>query len=254
MARLPEKLLDTARLTKAMTAEPAPGSETILSLAETGAPLLLARDLGSGTVLLFTSSADRKWNELAVHPVYAMLLQQAVTNLTSRPDALQLTVGEEVDLTVAGRQVGDSISLIDPTGTSTDLRVTQDRDQPVAAVEFDELGVYEITAEGSNPPVVVAANVDARESNVRVIDSSALTTQLEPAGVKVIAREGALQSAIEDSRRGRELAHVLLWLAIAIFIAQSLLARHFTNKMEREDAPDLSATLEMSRVAAARRA
>ncbi len=256
VTRLPEKLLDSARITKTISVVPAPGSETILSVAETGAPLLLARnDIGSGTVLFLTTSADRTWNDLAIHPLYAMLLQQAATNLTSHPDALQLTVGEEIALPVAGREVGDSVALLAPDGEKSALRVTQNRDQTVAAIEFDHLGVYEIAADGQKPAVVVAANVDAAESNVRVVDGEALEGQLQSLGVKVITKEDptALTAAIEDARQGRELATFLLWLAVFIFLLQSILARYFTNKMDRDDAPDLAATLQLGKVAAARR-
>ena len=101
--------------------------------------------------------------------------------------------------------------------------------------------------------MVVAANIDAPESNVRVIDGSVLASQLDGVGVNVLNPERSVKDTIEKSRRGHELAHLLLWLAIIIFVLQSVLARHFTNKMDRDDAPDLSATLQMSQVAAARR-
>ena len=46
---------------------------------------------------------------------------------------------------------------------------------------------------------------------------------------------------------------LLLYLAVAVFILQSILARYYTNKISRDDVPDLTATLQSSRVAAARR-
>lgn len=253
VSRLDEKLLDSARFSKITAVEPAPGSETILSLAETNAPLLLARNFGAGSVLLFTTSADRTWSELAVHPLYAMLLQQAVTNLTSRPDALQFTAGEDAKLSVADRQVGENVALTKPGGEASAIRVTQDRDQTVADIGFDVPGIYQIAAEGQKPAVAVAANVDARESNVTVLDAGAVENLLSPIGVKVLGKEGDLASVIEKNRRGREISMFLLWLATGVFILQSLLARYFTNKISREEVPDLTAALQKSRVAAARR-
>ncbi|MFM1559050.1 MAG: BatA domain-containing protein [Roseibacillus sp.] len=252
VSRYPEKLLNAIRVKKLMLVEPTEGAETILSL-ETGAPLLLSRDIGTGSVLFFTTSGNKLWNNLPREPLYTILLQQAVTNLTSDPDSLQLTVGNDVDLAVTGREIGDFVSLLNPSGGKSDIRVTQDQDQTVAAVEIEDLGVYEITAEGDSPAVVVAANIDATESNVRVIDGSVLASQLDGVGVKVLNPERSVKDTIEKSRRGHELAHLLLWLAIIIFVLQSVLARHFTNKMDRDDAPGLSATLQMSQVAAARR-
>jgi uncharacterized membrane protein len=253
VSRMNEKLLDSARFSKVVAVEPAPGSETILSIAETNTPLLLSRKVGAGTVLLFTTSADQTWSSFAVHPLYAMLMQQAVTSLTSRPDAVQFTAGEDVALPVTGREVGDSVALTKPNGEASAVRVTQNRDQTVAAIEFDQLGIYQIAADGAKPGMVLAANVDARESDVKVLGTGAIETLLAPMGVTVISKDGDLAAAIEKNRRGSELAMLLLYLAVAVFILQSILARYYTNKISRDDVPDLTAALQSSRVAAARR-
>lgn len=253
VSRMNEKLLDSARFSKVAAVEPAPGSETILSIAETNAPLLLSRSVGAGTVLLFTTSADPTWSSFAIHPLYAMLMQQAVTSLTSRPDAVQFTAGEDVALPVSGREVGDNVALTKPNGEASAVRVTQNRDQTVAAMEFDQVGIYQIAADGAKPGMVLAANVDARESDVKVLGTGAIETLLAPMGVTVISKDGDLAAAIEKNRRGSELAMLLLYLAVAVFILQSILARYFTNKISRDDVPDLTAALQSSRVAAARR-
>lgn len=250
VSRLPEKMRTDASISKIVAAEPATGSETILSL-DSGAPLLLSRSVGSGTVLLFTTSADLTWNELPRFPVYTMLMQQAVTNLTSRPDGTLFTVGEDVAIPVEGRQIGENVNLTRPGGEASPLAITQNGDQTVAKVDFDKLGVYQIPADGTKPAVVVAANVDARESDVRVLDAGAIEKVLGPIGVKVVDKD--LSSVIEKNRSGREISHQLLWIALAVFLLQSILARYFTNKISRDDVPDLTAALQKSRVAAARR-
>lgn len=255
VGRLSGEVLQSARVEKVLRAEPVAGSETILTVAEIDAPLLLSRDIGAGSVLLFTSSADRSWNELALHPLYTMLLQQAVTNLTSRPGGLQLTVGEHSDLAVPGREVGESVVLSDPAGKAIDIRLSGATGEALAGFDPVGVGVYSIASAGvEKPALAVAANVDAAESSVRVVDSGILSSTLDPLGVRVVEAGSDLTRAIEDGRRGRELAHWLLWIGIAIFILQSVLAKHFTNKMDREDTADLSSTLQLSRVAAARRA
>ena len=108
-------------------------------------------------------------------------------------------------------------------------------------------------AEEGKPGVAIAANVNTSESNVRVVEGAALTNTLDPTGVEVLYRDGRISKAIRDARQGRELSHRLLLAALIIFILQSILARRFTNRISREDTKDLSATLQMSQVAAARR-
>jgi len=252
-ARYPEKLLDAIRITRQIEATPAENSETLIT-SQSGNPVLLSRSTGSGTVLLFTTTANQRWNNLPREPLYAILLQQAVTMLTSDPGRLQLTVGTDASLPLAKREAGEFVALRTPGAENAeDVRVTQDGDQLVAEVSLTEHGIYEIEAEDDKPGMVVAANVNASESNVRVVEGAALANSLDDTGVKVLNRAGSMADAIQAERRGSELSSRLLLAAIIAFILQSVLARRFTNRINREDTTDLSTILQMSQVAAARR-
>ena len=249
--RLGKSRTDTARFFKVMQVTPAPDSQTILTIAQPNAPLLLSRDVGDGSVLMFTTSADRAWNELAVHPLYTLLIKQAITNMTSRPNARQVIVGESVELAVRGRKVGDRIQVTDPQGLATDLKVTQSGKRSVCAIETDQVGVYEVAGD-KDEALTVAVNVDPAESNVRVVDAAALADKLEPLGVRVVLQADALADAIEEGRQGRELASFLLVCGLVVFVLQGLLAKYFTSRMSRPET-DVAASLQMSRVSAARR-
>lgn len=253
--RLPPLMIDEPRFAKVMRATPVPGSETVLTIPQLDAPLLLARRVGQGTSLLFTSSADLSWNNFANQSLFVALLHQAVNDLTSNPDALQVTCGETVSIPLRHRGTGEFVTLTNPDATTEDLRVAQTGEAPVVSVDFPVAGFYALASQQGDrhPPLLLAANVDRRESDVRLLPSSILAEQLSELGTTVISDAPTLADTIRESRRGRELAHLLLALAIIVFVLQSLLARHFTNRMARGDAPDLSATLQMSRVAAARR-
>ena len=259
-ARYPEKLLDAIRITKQIEATPAENGEVLIT-SQSGNPVLLSRSTGSGTVLLFTTSASKRWNNLPREPLYTILLQQAVTMLTSDPDRLQLTVGNDASLPITNREAGEFVALFKyPGGVMSpdtkepeEIRVIQNGDQMAAPVSLTTHGIYEIKAEGDKPGVVFAANVNTSESNVRVVESAVLSNTLDSIGVKVIRGEGSMSNAIEKERRGSELSQRLLLTALIIFILQSILARRFTNRINREDTKDLSTTLQMSQVAAARR-
>ena len=252
-ARYPEKLLDAIRITKQFEATPTENSEVLIT-SQSGNPVLLSRSTGSGTVLLFTTSASKRWNNLPREPLYAILLQQAVTMLTSNPDRLQLTVGNDASLLLTKREAGEFVDLLRPdTKEPEEIRVIQNGDQLAAPVSLTKRGIYEIKAEEDKPGVAIAANVNASESNVRIVESAALSNTLDSTGVQVLNREGSLSKAIKDARRGSELSQRLLLAALIVFIFQSILARRFTNRINREDTKDLSTTLQMSQVAAARR-
>ena len=252
-ARYPEKLLDAIRITKQIEATPTENGEVLIT-SQSGNPVLLSRSTGAGTVLLFTTSASKRWNNLPREPLYAILLQQAVTMLTSDPDRLQLTVGNDASLPLTKREAGEFVDLLRPgTEEPEEIRVIQNGDQLAAPVSLTKHGIYEIKAEEGKPGVAMAANVNASESNVRVVESAALSNTLDSTGVQVLNREGSTSKAIEDARRGSELSQRLLLAALIVFILQSILARRFTNRINKDDTKDLSTTLQMSQVAAARR-
>ena len=174
--------------------------------------------------------------------------------LTSDPDRLQLTVGNDASLPLTKREAGEFVDLLSPdTEEPEEIRVIQNGDQLAAPVSLTKRGIYEIKAEEGKPGVAIAANVNASESNVRVVESAALSNTLDSTGVQVLNREGSTSKAIEDARRGSELSQRLLLAALIVFILQSILARRFTNRINREGTKDLSTTLQMSQVAAARR-
>ena len=205
--RLPAGLLDTARFYTVMQTVPSPGSETVLKVAEPDLPLVVAR----GSVLLVTSSADRSWNELAVHPLYVMMMQQAITTLTSPTDK-EATVGEPAQLVVPGVEVGDQLKLEDPQGKQTSIKVTQVGHRPACAIETQSMGVYATQAEGEVPAVALAVNVDATESNVRVMDGGALAGWFELAGVTAF---GFVVLAIVSAAIGYLMASLIWRLMVA---------------------------------------
>jgi len=261
--RLKDGMLETARVTKMIQVEPNAEADVLWKVAEVDAPLALTHKVGGGEVVMVTTSADRSWNELPVHPLYSMFLQQAVTTLSSRPDERHFHVGGTVEIPVPGRKLNDPLSVTGPDGQTAELRVTasstQGNQQVVCAIDASRVGVYTIAGGGGaggedNAPISAAVNVEAIESNVRVIDGGALTEQLEPQKISVIATNDAkaIEATIEKSREGMELADILLGLGIFAFLLQSILAKRFTDKIHAGES-DLGASLQTTQVAAARR-
>lgn len=251
---LPSVVTEKAEFPAVVQVEPAPDSQTILSLAENEIPLLLSGNVGSGSVLMFTTAADRSWSEFPLHPLYVMLLQQTVTNVSSEIGSRNVTVGTLCRLSAPGRNVDDRVGVTNPQKEIRETKVTLSQQlQPICAFEPDKVGFYKVALakETGTPEAVMAVNVDSSESGVPVLKKAELEGRLGSLNVAV-AEQKELKGAIEKNRRGRELSTILLVLGIVIFILQSLLAKLFTNRMSDPET-DITTTLEMSRVAAARR-
>ena len=250
--RLPEEVTATAKVAKVVKAQPSAEAETILDIPELDAPLLIRRDVGLGSVLLFTTTADRAWSNLPVHPIYVMLMRQAVTNITSRPDSRTLLTGQTKVIPVPGRKIGQTIEISGPDDSVVKVQVSQTDGEPVIAFAPDRAGLYEIPATDNVPAVTLAANVDPRESNVRVIDPGAIRSSLQSTQVKVVEGASDFAAMITEGRQGREIGALLLYLGIIVFILQSLLAKHYSERMTSED-KDLSGSFLMERIRSARR-
>ncbi|MED5584946.1 MAG: BatA domain-containing protein [Verrucomicrobiota bacterium] len=248
--RLPEEIVNSARINRIMDCEPAPESQVILRIAENNAPLLLARDFGAGSVLMFTTSADRSWNALAVHPLYAMLLQQAATTMSSQPGSRLTACGEEMVHRI--QSDAKRLELVRPDGTTDTIRPDQIGETLNIELTAGVPGIYQYNNDNGSRLTAVAANIDASESNIRVIASNSLESELDDMGLTVIDPGSSASDEIKKARRGSDLSSLLLTLAILCFLIQSVIAKIFTKKISRGET-DVAASLQLSQVAAARR-
>jgi len=155
--------LRAAKFFRYTAVTPDPSDEVLMSL-ETGAPLLLERSLGDGRVLLFTSSLDREWNDLAVQPVFVPFIAGLSNHLLGGAGfSSEAELGSTLALRAMGLQGGQ---IFDPAGNAAlGLGGTDD-------VLLDELGFYELAGGGRNE--VVAVNFDVRESDLTAVDAATL--------------------------------------------------------------------------------
>ncbi|HEX5476095.1 MAG TPA: BatA domain-containing protein [Vicinamibacterales bacterium] len=151
----------------------------VLARFDNGAPALVERTGFAGRVLLWTSSIDLAWNDLALKPVFLPFVHTIVGYLADyRAPSPSLTVGQ---VYVVPRQVGmrrgapPQRIAVAPSGRRVALG-GEDED----VLEMAEQGFYEIrpptAAAGAAGAVTVAANVDLRESNPERIDPKELAT------------------------------------------------------------------------------
>lgn len=252
---LPRDLLDAGGFRKAFRVKAAPGAQEILKFTENDLPLLLEKRLGRGSVLLFTSTVDRDWTDFPVQPLCPILVQQMVSYLIRAGAMKHYMVGEPVFLPAGERTPGSTVTLRGPSGKDITVKVVERDGQTAAAADSSEgAGFYVLRGEDGrevSPPVAV--NVDPAESDVKIAGQAALDTQLSGVPIRVVAPGADLPSLVRESRVGRELGGVLLLLALAAFVTQSLLARRFSKRIEGSRA-DMSKTVQERDVIAARKA
>jgi hypothetical protein len=156
--------LRAANFTRSINVEPGEADRVLMRLAD-GTPLLLERVLGSGRVLLFTSSLDREWNDLAVQPAFVPLMAGIANQLLG---GAGFTSEADLGSTLAVRALGFSGGRIfDPRGEAA-LGLGAGSDD----VLLDQVGFYEVVGGGTTE--LVAVNFDPRESDLKPVDAETL--------------------------------------------------------------------------------
>ncbi|MDQ3366635.1 MAG: BatA domain-containing protein [Myxococcota bacterium] len=193
----------------------------VLARFTNGAAALVEASIGSGRTLLFTSTLDRDWNDLPIHPGYLPLVQQSIRHLARK----------HVSYATADHYVGSSIPLSTPDLKKLEVRGPEgsaaifegDRIVGRANVRFgrtEHPGVYRVVgtdqtgATRVRDELAFVVNIDPRGSDLTEAPASALP----PSGT------GGGSSPADESRRV-ELWHALAAALLLLLLAEGLLVQ-----------------------------
>ena len=194
MAERGQDAMAGVRVRRLFTTESAalpPTTRVLLALPD-GRPLLLEGTAGQGRVLLFMSTADVDWNELAVTTGYLPLMQTGVAYLGRREAQARLAsdvrLVQPIVVTLSEQQKEALVTIIDPQGKETRL-FPQDRGGQLHA-EFHEprrAGFYRLRVgpEGG----LVAVNTPLEESDMTAIESDEVREKFPGSPVAFVAWE-----------------------------------------------------------------
>ena len=193
----------------------------VLARFTNGAAALVEASIGAGRTLLFTSTLDRDWNDLAIHRGFLPLIQQAVRHL-ARKHAL----GIESD-----HLVGGSVAL--PTGDLKKLEVRGpdgigavfegDRIAGRSSVRFgktDHPGIYRVIgtdqtgATHDRDELAFAINLDPRGSDLTPVPAASLPTSGTGSAI-----------AQTDNTRRVELWHALAAALLLLLLGEAILVQ-----------------------------
>jgi hypothetical protein len=224
-----------------MEVEPGAASFTVLQLAGSGAPILLEQSLGRGHVFMFTTTAETSWNNMALTPVFPMVMQQMVTYLAGREFERPRTVGDSLTLTYVEQPDASDAVFDTPSGETITVPVREHRGQYVALLEAaPEAGFYEARVSVQASGIPIAVNVDSRESEVACLPESELRANLEGLGLNVAVGDGELAAAIESTRTGRSAWRFFMIAGLAFLVLESLFADRLLRRgPAKDDNPEI---------------
>ena len=154
---------------------------------------MIERLLGSGRVLLFTSSLDREWNDLPVQPVFVPFMAGIANHLLG---GAGFTSEADLGSTLAVRALGFRVDRF-RSARRGGLGLGAGSDD----VLLDQVGFYEVVGGGTTE--LVAVNFDPRESDLAPIDAATVERWQ---GLGAPRRDGTptgVAAADEQRRRAR---------------------------------------------------
>jgi hypothetical protein len=233
---LPEDLFSETHFLTRLNVEPTASSFPILSLAGSGAPILLEHSLGRGHVFQFTTSADTSWNNMALTPLFPMLMQQIVTYLSGREFEQPRVVGDSLSLSYVEQPDASDAVFDTPSGESITVSVHEHRGQFVAMLEnAAEAGFYDAKVSVQAPGIPVPVNIDPAESEVASLTPSDLNTNLEGLDITLANSEAELAAAIEASRTGRSSWRQFMIAGLVLLLIESLLADRLRGRKQKRN-------------------
>jgi hypothetical protein len=228
---LPEDLFSETRFLRLLKVEPTPSSFPVLQLAGNGGPVLLEHALGRGQVFMFTTTAETSWNNMALTPVFPMVMQQIVTYLSGREFEHSRTVGDSLTLTYTDQPDASDAVFETPGGETITVPVRESGGQFAALLESaPEDGYYTARVSVQSPGLPIAVNVDPRESDIACLPAAEIRANLENLGLGVVMSDSELASTIDEKRTGRSAWRFLMIAALVFLLLECLLADFMLNR------------------------
>jgi hypothetical protein len=210
---------------------------TVLARFDTGEPALIERAAGRGKVLIFASTFDLTWNDLALKPMFLPFVHQIGRHLSGfKEQPAWLTIGQVLDIDAAEIAAGATSgaqaraeagrTVITPGGQRRDLSTTT----ATAALELGEQGFYEFRGSGrdAGPVIVAASNVSLTESDLTRMDPKELVLAVTGGDA---AGSASGQDVLPDETQelSQRVWWYLLFAGILLLIAESAVAHRYSR-------------------------
>ena len=212
----------------------------VLARFDDRAAALVERRIGQGVAMVWASTLDTFWNDLALKPVFLPFVHRMVSYLSHyRAPSEWLSVGQVADTEAAGREwgVGGEGSAVRASEIDTVLTPSGRRTAVGSPlVELEEAGFYEAHFRGEDGPVVVASNVDPTESELSSIDPSELVAAVsapEASGDAEESISGTVANGAgvpaEIQERQQTLWWYLMLAGVMLLVAETVLSNRLSR-------------------------
>jgi hypothetical protein len=215
---------------------PVPDSVTgehVLARFDDGGVALAEQRVGRGKTMVWASTFDNYWNDLALQPVFLPFVHQLAKYAGRYSGARPwFTAGEVLDLSrhaelAPGGKEGPVV-VEAPSGAKTRLASAGE-----GLIPLHEQGFYEIRPEGAARGMGqrFAVNLDPAESNLARIDAQELKSSVLANGTTAGSRSPTSDaSSSENAERRQTIWWYLLALAGVLFATETLMSNRLSRR------------------------
>lgn len=221
----------TASSTNTLASLAAP--KAILRFSD-GSIAMAERALGLGRVVMFASSADTAWNDLAVRPAFVPLLHRTLGTLIQRHDeGANVRVGAQFARRLTADLLHKDAVVMAPgaaAGTRDLRRVELVNDTPVITYDAtDKAGIYEISVAEPATVLKFATQPDPSESSMAELPAEEVNALGQVAAVQRWNPTLNLREWVEKARVGAEYWLPILIAVLALAALETFLAQYFSR-------------------------
>jgi aerotolerance regulator-like protein/VWA domain-containing protein len=210
-------------------------SDRVLARFDDGAIAAAERKIGAGRAIVWTTTLDDSWTDIAVKPVFLPMVHQLVRYLAHyEPTTSWFTVGQVLDLAARSKGRADRSDKIVVTPSGERMTHAGSGEGNEGLIELDEQGVYEVRPTGAPgaKPEAIAVNLDPAESDLLAIDPrelvAAVTGHATP--VEVQQPQAPAEMTREEAERRQALWWYLLLAGMLLLAAETVIANRLSQK------------------------
>ena len=234
------RFFSALRLARLTPLEPARGGRALLELPD-GTPVLVTGSVGSGQVMVWGSTCDRDWTDLAVRPVFVPFMRGISEFLggTQKGVSSSADAGDVFEIRAPTRRVGEAIQIRGPAQEERATQFTEKKPGPetmptdglrlgkkgsAAAVAYYRdaylAGIYRVLTPDEKH--IVAVNAPASESRISPVEMSFFKDKLEKLDVRDLPANES--DPLRSILRLIDLGALLFLMLGGIFVAEAFLA------------------------------
>ena len=231
LRRLEAEILD-CKVNGFHQVQTAADSKILLEL-DNGNPLLFIQEVDRGKLAIFTTGADREWSSLPLNPAGPILFHLLLQELSTGDRQKSLRIGESARVEIRSNRLGAEPKLIGPSG-EVSVPVRQEARESNKYIELllsktEIPGFHELQFGDNTDFEVLAANLDAGESDLKPATIDELESVFENTGVKILGSE----SMVDNSENQTHLGSFLALAALFAFIGQAAFSTELTRRKQK---------------------